>query len=139
MRSVTEWIGKTDDVAIPPAVKLRIWNRANGNCQICTRRILAGEVKHYDHVTPLADGGTHSEGNLQIACVACHAEKTAVEATARAKVRAKAKSVLGINRPKQSIQSAPFPKSPKADRPAKTPLPYRALYAPAFDHQQKGR
>ncbi|MGP2493323.1 HNH endonuclease [Mesorhizobium sp. PUT5] len=69
-------------------------------------------IKHFDHKTPLADGGKHSETNLQIACVACHVQKTAGEATERAQVRAVAKSVLGLKpKPKQKIPSPP--KSPK--------------------------
>lgn len=132
MRAISEWQGKTDDSAIPDGVKLRIWNRANGQCQICTRKMAAGDVKHYDHVTPLADGGKHSEGNLQIACVACHAVKSAGEATDRAKVRAKAKSVLGIKRPTGKLKSAPFPVTEKAEsRSAKTMPPRRSLYTEA--------
>lgn len=116
-RTIPEWIGKHDDAAIPGVVKLRIWNRAKGFCEICTRKILAGEPKHFDHIKPLADGGRHAEKNLQIACVACHTEKTAGEATERAKVKAVAKSVLGLKRPKQKIPSAPFPKSDKPKKP----------------------
>ena len=112
-RTIKPWTGKTDDAAIPSEVKLRIWNRAKGHCQICTRKILAGEIKHFDHKTPLADGGKHSETNLQIACVACHVQKTAGEATERAQVRAVAKSVLGLKpKPKQKIPSPPKPPKP---------------------------
>ena len=108
-RSTAEWKPKSDDAAIPDRVKLRVWNRADGKCQICTRKMLAGDVKLYDHITPLADGGRHAEANLQIACVACHSAKTSEESTARAKVRSKAKAVLGIKRPAGKIKSAPFP------------------------------
>lgn len=124
-RRIPEWQGKTDDSAIPSEVKLRIWNRAEGHCQICTRKILAGEVKHFDHVTPLADGGLHAESNLQIACVACHTDKTAGEATERAKVRAVAKSVLGL-KPKAKAKIPTAPKAPKA-APKQLP-PRRSLY-----------
>ena len=130
MRSVDEWIGKTDDSKIPGDVKLRIWNRAKGFCEICTRKILAGEPKHFDHVKPLADGGRHAEKNLQIACVSCHTTKTAGEATERAKVRAVAKSVLGLKRPKQKIPS----NNSLRTRPERDPnkglpeLPRRKLY-----------
>lgn len=124
-RSVKPWAGKTDDVAIPGEVKLRIWSRAKGHCQICTRLILAGEVKHYDHIVPLADGGRHAEPNLQIACVACHSTKTAGEATERAKVRAKAKAVLGMKpKAKQSIPTRPKPEK-RAPKPS---LPPRQMF-----------
>lgn len=129
-RTIPEWVGKHDDAAIPGDVKLRIWNRAKGHCQICTRKILAGEVKHFDHKTPLADGGRHAEKNLQIACVACHAEKTAGEATERAKVKAVAKSVLGLKRPKQKIPSKNSLRTRPERDPNKglLPLPRRKLY-----------
>lgn len=130
MRSIDEWIGKTDDSKIPGDVKLRIWNRAKGSCQICTRKILAGEVKHFDHIKPLADGGRHAEKNLQIACVACHATKTAGEATERAKVKAVAKSVLGLKRPKQKIPTNNSLRTKPSRDPNKglPPLPPRKLY-----------
>lgn len=131
-RSITEWQGKTDDVAIPDGVKLRNWNRANGQCQICTRKMAAGDIKHYDHIIPLADGGKHSEANLQIACIACHADKTAGEATDRAKVRSKAKAILGIKRPAGKIKSPGFPTTEKAEsRSSKAMPPRRALYIEA--------
>jgi len=133
-RTVKEWVGRTDDVAIPGEVKLRIWNRAKGFCQICTRKILAGEPKHFDHITPLADGGRHAESNLQIACVACHVVKTGNEATERARVRAIAKSVLGLKAPKQKIpsrQKSPPSKSPRIDKSALPPLPAPSLYRSA--------
>lgn len=132
-RTVSEWVAKHDDAAIPGDVKLRIWSRAKGYCQICTRKILAGEPKHFDHMTPLADGGRHAEKNLQIACVSCHGKKTAAEATERAKVKAVAKSVLGLKaKPAKPLRGASFPKTSKAERPDPNkglpPLPRRSLY-----------
>ena len=117
-RTISEWVAKHDDAAIPGDVKLRIWSRAKGYCQICTRKVLAGEPKHFDHIMPLADGGRHAEKNLQIACVACHATKTAGEATERAKVKAVAKSVLGLKaKPAKPLRGASFPKSDKPRKP----------------------
>lgn len=127
-RAVKPWVGKTDDSAIPGEVKLRVWSKAKGHCEICTRLILAGEVKHFDHKIPLADGGKHAEGNLQIACVACHKEKTSGEATERAKVRAVAKSVNGFkSAPAKPIRSAGFPKTIKPQKQLTKPLPARRV------------
>lgn len=59
----------------------------------------------------------------------CHDPKTRgqdVPAIAKAK-RAEARN-LGITRPKQSIRSAPFPKTEKPERISKQELPRRALY-----------
>ncbi|WP_127524641.1 HNH endonuclease signature motif containing protein [Mesorhizobium sp. Z1-4] len=133
-RSTREWIAKHDDAAIPPRVQLRIWERANGHCQICTRKIMAGETKHFDHIVPLADGGEHRETNLQVACVACHKDKTSEEAAERSKVRGKAKSVYGFKAPKQKIPGRGFGLSEhKAKRLSRTTqsLPPKRLFAQA--------
>lgn len=127
-RTSKEWIGRTDDSAIPERVQLRVWQRAEGHCQICRRKIMAGEAKHYDHKVALIDGGRNAESNLQIACVACHGIKTSAEATERAKVRAKAKAVLGIRTaPKRPIRSPGFGLSEhKAKRSQMDKLPVPA-------------
>jgi hypothetical protein len=39
----------------------------------------------FDHVIPLADGGEHGVGNLQVLCQRCHRAKTSWEAAARAR------------------------------------------------------
>ena len=43
-----------------------------------------------DHITPLADGGTNDELNLQAICANCHSEKSILEAQARARMRREA-------------------------------------------------
>ena len=57
--------------------------RRDPQCRIagprCTK--VSTEV---DHVIPVFEGGTHDDDNLQGACHACHAEKTARE-SARAR------------------------------------------------------
>lgn len=131
-RAIPEWIGRTDDADIPDRVKLRVWNRSGGHCGICTRKLMAGEAKHFDHKTALIDGGRHSETNLQIACVACHADKTAAEATERAKVRAKSKAVLGIRTaPVVKIktgQRVVSERTAKNQANPKQPLPPRPMF-----------
>lgn len=117
-RKVKPWRGKTHDSAIPGDVRLRLWSKCKGHCEACTRKILAGEKKAVDHITPLADGGEHDERNMQILCEGCHKLKTGKESTERAKVRNKAKSILGMKPPsKKPLKSAPFP---KYEKPAKT-------------------
>jgi 5-methylcytosine-specific restriction protein A len=137
-RSVDEWIAPTDDTRAPPRVRARIFER-DSRCHLCEQPIQVGQKWDLDHVKALINGGENRETNLRPAHRSCHVEKTALDVAEKAKVAAVRQKHIGITRPKQSIQSAGFAKSPKADRPAKTPLPYRALYAPAFDHQQKGR
>ena len=87
MRSVPEWVADHDDQAIPRLVKARIWQRCNGCCAKSGRKLRAGDAHAFDHIKPLADGGGHREFNLQLLSVEAHKEKTADEATERAKER----------------------------------------------------
>ena len=51
-------------------------------CASCSSMLQPGW--HADHITPLADGGTHSVSNLQPLCAPCHTIKTARENSTRA-------------------------------------------------------
>jgi 5-methylcytosine-specific restriction protein A len=84
-RSVPIWSGKTDDAAIPKAVRLRIWAREGGRCSISGRKIMAGEPFDFEHRIPLSMGGKHDELNLCLALRSEHRKKTAAEAGPRAK------------------------------------------------------
>lgn len=98
-RSVAEWIGKTDDAAIPPRVRLRVFNRHGGICHLSGRRIRAGEAWDLDHLVALCNGGEHRESNLAPALHDKHQEKTkadVAEKSVTARIRAKH---LGIKKP----------------------------------------
>ena len=95
-RSVPEWVGTTPDAKIPPHVRLRVFERFNGICQITKRKIRAGDAWAVDHVVPLADGGAHSETNLVPVLEIAHRQKTSAENTSRAKVRAIKAKHIGI-------------------------------------------
>lgn len=102
-RTVPEWIGKTPDTAIPPRVRLRVFERANGRCQECGRRICAGDAWQADHVMALVNGGENRESNLRALCGWCHKEKTAQDVAEKSKVaRVKAKH-LGAKNPGRSF------------------------------------
>lgn len=94
-RSVPEWIGKTDNVAIPPRVKLRLYDKANGRCIACTTMADSFEC---DHIIPLILGGEHREDNLQLLCVPCHARKTRLDVKLKAKVARVRKRHIGIKK-----------------------------------------
>jgi len=49
MRATEEWIGKHDNAAIPPRVRLRVFGKFGGVCQLSGRKILAGEAWDLDH------------------------------------------------------------------------------------------
>lgn len=102
-RSVDEWIGKTDDSAIPPKVKIRLFEAAKGRCKNCGVQIRPGNGPAYDHKKALVNGGENRESNLQILCINCHdaktkkdvAEKSAVADKKGKHIGAKAKKPWG--------------------------------------------
>jgi 5-methylcytosine-specific restriction protein A len=71
VRSVPEWKGKTDDEAVPPRVRVRVFDRFGGRCQECTRKIAAGERWVCDHTTAIINGGANRETNLRPICDWC--------------------------------------------------------------------
>ena len=111
-RTVDEWIGATDDQHAPPRVRERIFTR-DSTCHLCKCEIQTGQKWDLDHVKALINGGENRETNLRPAHRKCHIEKTALDVAEKAKVASIRKKHLGIARPKQTIKSAPFPKSEK--------------------------
>lgn len=131
-RAVSEWIAKHDDQAIPPRVKLRIFERDGWACHICKQPIKVGETWQADHVIALANGGEHRERNLAPAHKHCHVAKTVIDVKVKAKIARVKKRALGITQPKGKMQSAGFAKSDKpkrgVDKSGLPPLPPRQLY-----------
>ena len=103
MRSIPEWIGKTDDTAPPPRVKLRIFENHGGCCNGCKRKLYPGDLVEFDHIKPLWDGGENRESNIQPMCLGCHKPKTAAEARQRGKGRRLRMKQAGIKRRTQKI------------------------------------
>lgn len=101
MRSVPEWVAKHDDQAIPPKVRLRVFAKYQGICQLSQRKISAGEAWDLDHIKALWRGGEHRESNLHPVLKAPHRQKSSEEQSIQAKCDRIAKKHLGI-----------FPKSP---------------------------
>ncbi|MGI8801422.1 MAG: HNH endonuclease [Solirubrobacteraceae bacterium] len=58
---------------IPLAVKRAVWERCGGRCAECG----SGSVLEFDHVIPLAMGGSDGERNLQLLCADCNRSKGA--------------------------------------------------------------
>ena len=58
---------------IPQEVKDRVWRRDQGRCVSCGSQ----ELLEFDHIIPLAMGGSNTERNLQLLCERCNREKAA--------------------------------------------------------------
>ncbi len=107
-RSVDEWIGANDDAAIPQRVRLRVFERFGGICQLTGRKIMPGDAWDLDHVRALAMGGEHRESNLVPVLKAAHREKTKQDVKDLAKARSVKARHIGI---KQSRNPLPGSKA----------------------------
>jgi len=58
---------------IPQPVKVAVWQRDGGRCVECGGQ----ENLEFDHVIPLALGGSNTERNLQLLCAGCNRRKAA--------------------------------------------------------------
>lgn len=92
MRSVPEWIGATPDTAIPPRVRLRVFERCDSRCHRCNRKLTPADTWIVEHMTALVNGGANAESNLSITCGWCKPVKDAEDVAIKSKsarVRAK--------------------------------------------------
>ena len=53
---------------IPDSVRLFVWQRDRGQCVKCTSR----ERLEFDHIIPVASGGSNTERNIQLLCESCN-------------------------------------------------------------------
>lgn len=129
-RSVSEWIGDTDDQRAPKRVRDRIRDR-HPTCYICGRDFSDGKKVALDHVKALVNGGENRESNLRPVHVACHAKKTAADVAEKAKVAAQRQKHRRIVDPPK-MRGALFPTTSKAAKRAPKPsLPPRQIYEAA--------
>ena len=103
MRSVPEWIGKSDDSAIPDRVRLRIFTDCEGRCHCCGRRILVGEPWDCDHVVALINGGQHRESNLKPILKEHHLNKSRDDVAEKARSYKKRKKHYGLKKTKHPM------------------------------------
>lgn len=98
-RSVAAWEGKTPDTAIPPRVRLRVWDREEGKCHRCAREIPASDAWIIEHRHAIILGGANAEPNLCLTCSWCKPLKDAEDVAAKSKTAAVRAKHLGISQP----------------------------------------
>lgn len=99
-RAVPEWIGKTDDAAIPHRVRLRVFMRFGGICHLSGVQIRPGDQWDCDHIVALVNGGEHRERNLAPALRAEHRKKTAADVKQKSKDYRVRSKHNGIKKPR---------------------------------------
>lgn len=68
-------VAKPDDADsryIPRDVRQRVWQRYGGRCAECG----ASQYLEFDHIVPVAKGGSNSDLNVQLLCRGCNAKKS---------------------------------------------------------------
>ena len=100
-RSVPPWIGATDDTPIPPRVKLRVFERFEGKCYCCQRKITPGDKWDCDHIVALVNKGENAEYNLAPMLVSCHSTKSRSDLAEKAMVYSKKLKHIGIRKKSQ--------------------------------------
>jgi len=124
-RELPEWIGKTDDSAVPPRVRVRIFDRYDGCCQCgCNRKIMAGESWDAEDTIAIINGGQRRESNLKPWLSEHHPKKTALDVAEKSRVYRKRAKFLGVMPKRQKIQSAGFRKA-APQRTASRPIERR--------------
>lgn len=78
--------------------KLEAWRKANGHCERCKKKIVAGDGPEYDHRLPDRIGGGNDIENCQVLCKACHCWKTRDDTPAICKTRSLEKQAAKAKR-----------------------------------------
>ncbi|MBI3048395.1 MAG: HNH endonuclease [Acidobacteria bacterium] len=69
-----ERIRATPREPIPEHVRMFVWQRDRGRCAKCGCQ----ERLEFDHIIPLAKGGSNTERNVQLLCESCNRAKGAI-------------------------------------------------------------
>lgn len=102
-RSVDKWVGKSDDTPAPPRVRLRVFEKFGGICQLTNIKIQVGDDWDLDHKVALINGGANDEDNLQPVLRTAHRKKTARDVKEKAKADRVRKKHLGIASAKAAL------------------------------------
>lgn len=90
--------------------KAQAFQRAGGNCEVCTARLTPGKFR-YDHRLPDALGGDPTLENCVVQCLACDAPKTADD------IRRIRKADRQRDKHNGATARKPWPKRPKTPAP----------------------
>lgn len=105
-RELPEWIGSSPDAAIPPRVRLRIFDRFDSICQCgCGRKIRPGEPWDAEDEIAIINGGERRETNLRPFLREHHREKTRQDVAIKSKTYRVRSKHIGIRR----TSSRPMP------------------------------
>lgn len=100
-RTLPEWIASSPDAAVPPRVRVRVFDRYGGRCQCgCYRLIRPGEAWDCEDTIALINGGERREDNLKPWLAEHHPEKTARDVAEKSRVYRKRARHLGIKKPR---------------------------------------
>ena len=102
-RSVPEWIGATPDTPAPPRVRVRVFDRCDGRCDTCGRKIAAGEKWTLEHRKALINGGQNREANMGVTCAWCLPGKNAEDVAEKARIGRKRSKHLGVRKSSRPI------------------------------------
>lgn len=61
---------------LPPHILMRVARRDNYKCQMCSVTLHDNEIE-FDHIIPIAKGGSSEEHNLRVTCFDCNRKKSA--------------------------------------------------------------
>lgn len=112
MRTIKEWIGKTDDSMPPPTVRLRIFRTHKGICHLCETKVHATQKWQASHLKSIWDGGPNVESNYAPAHEKCHRAHTSKEKTEQAAANRKAMKHLGIKPKRSTLKGRGFTPAP---------------------------
>jgi hypothetical protein len=65
-------LGDSSSRHIPREVRQRVWQRYGGRCAECG----AAQYLEFDHIVPVAKGGSNSDTNVQLLCRNCNLKKS---------------------------------------------------------------
>jgi 5-methylcytosine-specific restriction protein A len=99
VRSVPEWIGKTDDEKPPKRVYARVFERWGGVSYVSGRKIMGTDRWDLDHIKAICNGGENRESNLAPILVSEHKAKTREDLKEKSKVYRMKTKHLGLRKP----------------------------------------